>query len=182
MSGPRVPERAGRTRGRGLLRGALFASLALNLVVVGVVLGAVAGHRQDIRDRGSAIRVDGPNPFVRALSPADALALRRAMKSREAEIGASRAALRTRMASLLDTLRSDTLDKDRLARIFAEQAQLAETRSRIGQKLLLDRLASMSQQDRLDFADRLEDALRHPLRDRDRDRDDPGGRPPAPPR
>lgn len=154
----------GRTRGRVALRVALFVSLAINLLIVGVVLGAVAGHRKDIRDRGSAIRVDGPNPFVRALSPEDAIALRRAMRAREAEIGASRTALRNRMRDLLETLRADDLDIARLAGIFTEQALLADARSRIGQELLLDRLSDMSADDRRAFADRLEQALRHPLR------------------
>lgn len=163
-------------KGRKVLRIALFVSLAVNLLIVGVVAGAVAGKRQDIRDRVSAIRVDGPNPLVRALSPQDALALRRAMRSREAEIGASRTALRQRMADLLDTLRAEDLDRARLGQIFEEQALLAETRSRIGQELLLERIAAMSAEDRRDFASRLEEALRHPLRVKPDDHD----RPPAP--
>lgn len=149
---------------------AFFASLAVNLMVAGIVGGALL---KDPHDRGREVRDLGFGPFTEALSEADRDALRKSFRDRRPDFRAARAQMRADMGEMLSALRADPFDAGRLSRAFdTQQARLAD-HLKLGQDLLRERLAGMSDAERHAFADRLEQRItrkRPPPEDRKGDR------------
>lgn len=144
----------------------LFASLALNLLIVGLVAGVLLRH--DRLDRQTPLRDLGYGPFGAALSPADRRELARGLLGRAGDLRTNRDAIRAHFAQMLTALRARPYDADAVAALVeTQQAKLAE-RQAIGQELLLERIAAMSDADRAAFADRLERSLRRAGHDRRR--------------
>ncbi len=82
-----------------------------------------------------------------------------------------RRSLRDGFRDILGVLRADAFDADAYARLMAEQQAMINGRVNDGQKALLNRIKTMSHEERRAYADALEKALRRgPSRD---------GRPPA---
>ena len=139
----------------------LFVSLALNLLVVGAIAGMILTGGPDKRGRS-----DGPArsllgaPFVRALEPADRLALGQEMLSNRDQLRENRADLRRRVEALIATLRQETFDRQAVSALLAEQRDLAVTRQEYGEVLLLNRLEGMSLDERRAYADRLGESFR----------------------
>ena len=138
----------------------LFISLAINLLVAGVILGALSQRG----DRDS--RADGPArsllgaPFVQALEPEDRRALGRDILRNRDKLQKNRINLRRRFDELLEELRKEDFDRARVSSLLSEQRSLAISRQDVGETLLLDRLDSMSFEDRRRYADRLDKSLR----------------------
>lgn len=152
MDEPLAPERRLKR-----LRLALLLSLAVNLLVLGVIGGAMLNMRKSGSERVATI--DGPNPFLRAMTRDDARQLRRALNR---ELGAPRerrAAARANMQALIAELRSDSFTAEGLtARFEALNAGISK-QAQAGQKVVLDHLVTLDAEARADFADRLEEAL-----------------------
>ena len=70
-----------------------------------------------------------------------------------------RDALRDRVAGFLDALRAEEFDRSEAEKLLGEQRQAAIKRQTLGENLLLDRLESMSREERLAYADALEARL-----------------------
>ena len=143
------------------LKIAFAISLALNLAVAGLAVGAWLrggpGHGMP-RDLGFG-------PFTEALSPEDHHALKEAIRADLPAFKAEREAAKAEFDTLLAALRADPFD---LAAVNTAMSSIvARNAGRLakGQELLSDRIAAMAPADRLAFADRLEDALRHGRRD-----------------
>lgn len=164
-----VPDK-GKGPGRGAgrwLRVALGLSLALNLAVAGVVGGALlrgGGHgpHPSVRDLGFG-------PFAEALSEADRAALRRAFVGRMPDLRATRDEMRADMGAILTALRADPYDPSALLPVLERQRARTGERLELGQALIVDRIAAMTAAERLAFADRLEQSLRHRRGGRPRD-------------
>ncbi len=149
------------------MRVMLAVSLALNLLVVGAVAGALwsgggpgriggidpDGRRGPLREIGNA-------PFVRALEPADRRALLTALRDEGATLRQNRAALRRSFQALVAALRADPFDPDALQRLFDNQRDAAQIQQRTGERLILERLSAMTQDQRAAYADRLDAALK----------------------
>lgn len=142
--------------GRGL-RIALGVSVALNLLVAGLVAGALL---RDGDPRARMVRDLDFGPFTEALSPKDREALRRDFLTRAPEMRDVRRQMRADLGAFLQILRSDPLDAEALAGVLANQRERLSRRVDLGQDLLLERLAGMTRDERLAFADRLERRLR----------------------
>ncbi len=152
VSGPVVSPVAGRG-----WRFAFFVLLALNIGAAGIVAGAA------LRDGGSrfgAIRDIGFGPFNAALSPDDRAALRSSFLKRLPEMRDMRRMMRADMDALLTALRAEPFDADALKTALAQFSARGQARLELGQQLIVERIATMSDQQRTMFADRLEDTLR----------------------
>lgn len=143
------------------MRVALVTSLALNLAVVGIVAGLAFGAFGPRAD-GAMVRDLGFGPFTEALSDEDRAALRRAFIAETRAEGGfreGRRAMRADFDALLAILRAEPFDPDALAAVMARQEARNRDRLGLGQRLLTDRIAAMTPEDRRAFADRLERAL-----------------------
>jgi uncharacterized membrane protein len=142
-----------------LLRWALVVSLTVNLIIVGLILGAAFGRDRDGR-RDSALADIGFNPFVAALPADERQELGRALVARAGDFRQNREALRGEFDKLIALLRAEPFDLAAVrASVEAQQSRLRE-RQEMGRDLLFERLAAMSPDERSDFADALERALR----------------------
>ena len=142
--------------GKGL-RIALALSVALNLLVVGVVAGALL---RDGDPRGRVVRDLDFGPFTEALSPRDREALRREFVARAPEMREIRQQIRADLETLLGVLRREPFDAATLQAVMDNQQGRMARRIEIGRELLVERLATMSPDERSAFADRLEQRLR----------------------
>ena len=157
------------------LRVLLFGSLALNLLVVGTVVTLFALHGEKDGDRRGPPRADrmgGPLTF--ALSDEDRHAIGRAMREAYRAGRPDRGEVQAQYRAVVDALRSDPYDPAVVEQSLTRQSELAQDRQRIGNRLLLERLAAMNAEDRAAYADRIEEALdrwarRREARERDRD-------------
>lgn len=139
----------------------LFVSLALNLLVAGVVAGAVLSP-DGPRNRADERPVRGVvgEPFFRALPKEERRALIGDVLRNRKEIRETRESLRQRFQAFLTALRTEPFDSDEIARLMAEQRQVAVSRQEIGETLLMKRLQTMTIEQRRAYADELEETLK----------------------
>lgn len=140
----------------------IFAlSLSLNLLVLGLVGGAVLGHARD-RDEAPALSSElrSFGPYARALSREDRAVLGEAMKSHSAWLRENRLAVRGGFKEVLAALRARPYDPDAAAAVLQTQQARVRGQNELIGDLFLDRINTMSLQERAAFADRLEKALR----------------------
>ncbi|MBR9765014.1 MAG: periplasmic heavy metal sensor [Rhodobacteraceae bacterium] len=159
-------------RGMGL-RVLLFGSLALNLAVAGLVVGVLT--RTPIKGPPRPDHVAGALTF--ALSPEDRRAIGREVFREMRQTGAGRPDRRAEYARVLAALRADPFQPEELRQVFAHQRDTALRFQQAGQKALMAHLMAMTPEQRLAFADRLEEGLE---RQRDRPPRGTGSHPPAP--
>ncbi len=155
---PNIPLGRPAISSRGV-RWALIASLAVNLGVAGMALGAFLhggpGGRADM------VRDLGFGPFDQALRPQDRATLRAALRAKSGDLRASRAEVAQDAMAIVAALRLQPFDSAALdAALTAQQGHLT-ARMKLGGDALRVFLTGLSQQDRLDFASRLERHLLH---------------------
>jgi uncharacterized membrane protein len=147
----------------------LLFSLAANFLIVGIVAGSLLRPDFGGREGGnmrSPLRDMGYGPFGHALSQKDRKEIGRALGHRAGDLRNNRDEMRAHMSSLLTMLRAQPFDAAALRGSVAAQQSTLQERQIIGQNILLNRVESMSDSDRSEFADRLEESLRGPLRQR----------------
>lgn len=135
----------------------LVLSLALNLLIIGVVAGAVMGRS---RDRGPDDRAISYGPFTRALTDADRQALRQSIRDK-GDPRAHHRQLRAGFEAFLTELRSSPYDPDAAAAALTVQQQQIDAQITSVRAALLERIATMTDDERAGFADRLQEAVRH---------------------
>lgn len=150
-----MAEDAKRTSTPLWIRLLLIASLAINLAVAGMVIGAISsgGGPGQARD---AVREARSTPFIRALDPEDRRGLARDMIRQRDDYRESRDALRARFDALLAALRAEELDQAELQNLLEEQRKALQARNAIGEKVIVERVAQMTLDERRAYADRLE--------------------------
>lgn len=175
MSDPQIPPVAAAKGGSGRgLRWALAVSVALNLAVAGGMIGA-AINVGGIGPRADFARDLGFGPFTEALKPEERDALRKAFFARAPDLRNARRQNWADMAALLAALRAEPFDAAGLTGLLVAQNQRMAGQLALGQALMRDFLIEMDPAARLDFADRLEERLRH-RRDRGPDARADGGK------
>ena len=144
------------------LRWVLVASLALNLAVGGMLLGSVLrggpGGRDMMRDMGFG-------PYDAALLPQDRDTLRAALRHKSNDLKASRAVAGADLLEVVTSLRATPFDPAALGAAMTAQQDHLAARMQFGTDAMRDFLISLSPQERLAFADRLEERLRHGPKD-----------------
>ncbi len=137
---------------------ALVVSLAMNLAVIGLVAGAAVNFRKEGGPQMS--RIDGPNPFLRAMTPEDARTMRRLLRPDASQLGASRENGRAAMQAILAQLRAETFSEAALRVAFAQIAAANSARADLGQEAIVTYLLSLDAAERAKFADRLEQSVK----------------------
>lgn len=136
---------------------ALSLSVALNLAVAGLAVGARLG---DGHQRGLP-RDMSFGPFSEALGDEDRRAIRRGLVDRIGDFRAAREAARVEFETLLAALRADPFDPGAVSAALTSIATRNADRLELGRSLIEARIAEMTPDERLAFADRLERGLRH---------------------
>ncbi len=136
----------------------LVLSLAMNLAVIGLVAGTALNFRKDGGPQSA--RIDGPNPFLRAMTPDDARTMRRLLRPDASQLGNSREMGRTAMQAILTQLRSDTFSEPDLRAAFEQISAANAARSGLGEEAIVTYLLSLNAAERASFADRLEGSVR----------------------
>lgn len=158
--------------GRGL-HIALAVSVALNLAVLGAIGGAFLhggpGGRADM------IRDMGFGPFDEALRPEDRAELRQFMVQHAGDLRAARSRMQADAAAILTALRAEPFEPEELAEALATQQQHLTDRLSLGSGLMRDFLVALPEDERAEFADRLEDHMRHRRGDASKDAADKDG-------
>lgn len=147
----------------------LAVSLALNLMVVGVVVGARFDGDQRKGPPGRMPR-DARAAFDPALGPfSRALPdpyRQRALDDLRAQAGDfrdNRAELAGQVTSMLDILKAEPFDPEALRSVMAAQTEVFERRGKIGRDVVLEQIGSMTPEERLQLADRMEEGFRRAL-------------------
>ncbi|MEO0918606.1 MAG: periplasmic heavy metal sensor, partial [Pseudomonadota bacterium] len=107
-----------------------------------------------------AIRGVLGEPFFRALPPPQRRAMVRDIVGNREQFREGREALRDRVERFLVALRATEFDRAELTRLLSQQRDAAVRRQTMGEALLLDRLESMSSEERAAYADALENRLK----------------------
>lgn len=145
----------------------LVLSLALNLLIAGAVAGAWLRHdRQDDEGRHGSLRDLGYGPFGEALSSEDRRDLAKELLGKARDLQANRSQFRQDFQTMLLTLRTSPFDAEAFRTMTAGQQDRLAERQAIGRRLLLDRIEAMTDGERADYADRLEQSMRRAVRDR----------------
>lgn len=158
----RVPA-SGASRGFKIL---LALSLAANLAVLGVVAGAALKMRHDDQ-RSTAARDIAYGPFTEALSRDQRRALFKGMSERGGNLRQAREEFRSDVAALAGSLRRNPFDPDDFRRRLMQQGARVETRAGEGRQALADLVTTMPEAERLQFAERLEQAMERRHRPRE---------------
>ncbi len=142
----------------GSRRWVLTGSLVLNFLLVGLLGGSLIRERM-LGAPPVAVRALGFGPFTAALTSADKAALRKAWIARAPDLRAAQSEMRADMATFDALLRAVPFERAALETALSREAERAQARRMLGQSLLLDRMAAMTDAGRSAFADRLEDAM-----------------------
>ena len=149
--------------------------MALNLAVIGIFVGAATGFR----DGGPAPRVDfSLGPLGRALDDEDRRAIGRSLRERDDLRRSGPRDWRAGLEELAAIVAADPFDPDALQTYLEGIRGHGAAMIEAGQVAMIDRIATMTAEERAALADRLltEGFGRdRPVRDRD-DRDHPAPR------
>lgn len=137
---------------------ALGLSVALNLAVAGMAGGAFWRLHSDGISAGP-VRDLGFGPFAGALSPDDRAAMRREFFENRGDFRELRREMRRDFTETLVALRAEPFDPAVLQTLLERQRARGAAAADLGSRLLAERIAAMSPEDRRAFADRLEQDL-----------------------
>ncbi|MGH1354399.1 MAG: periplasmic heavy metal sensor [Thalassovita sp.] len=155
-----TPKKKTGTGMRPWLKVVLFASLALNLAVAGLVIGAAVKYGP--RDGHRPPRVDMMmGPYTHALSRKDRREIGEKLRREYRAERPSRQEMRAQFDRVLTALRAQPFDAGVVEQLFEHQLEAGMERQAIGQRLLMQRLIQMSDAERADFAERLEEGLKN---------------------
>ncbi|HHS89419.1 MAG TPA: periplasmic heavy metal sensor [Rhodobacteraceae bacterium] len=171
MSDDAIPPRdpSGLT---GWMKVLLFSSLAVNLLIVGAVAGLLlrndpGSSGKPTAARDISLRDMGYGVFGRALSKEDQKKLNRAIRRQARPLAENRRELRRQTQLLVEALRAEPFDPERVREIADQMQTQVLERQRIAQDLLLAHIENMTPREREAYARRLERKLR-PKDDRQR--------------
>jgi uncharacterized membrane protein len=147
-------------RMRGWVRALLVVSLALNLLVVGALAGlAVKGPPWKNPHRPGAQMQQLVGPLTHALKPADRRAIARKVREAGEEIGWDMDVHREGVQKLVNALQAKPFDAELFASSFNDEIGRVLTLLGLAQGALVEHLASMSEEDRADYAARIQEII-----------------------
>lgn len=174
MAGAEAQDRPPPRRPGRWLRVALVVSLALNLLMVGLGIGRAL--RPDLLGPAAVVLRDlSFGPFTEALGPADRAALREAFAERAPTLREAWHIHRGEQAALVAALRAEPFAAEAVAALLEGQHRRLGAMADDARAVLVARIAAMSADERVAYADRLEAAFARGLR-RPRPRGEDGGR------
>jgi uncharacterized membrane protein len=122
--------------------------------MLGSALKGGHGGRDMLRDMGFG-------PYDAALLPEDRDTLRAALRRKSNDLRANHALAGADLVAVVTTLRASPFDPAALTAAMTAQQDHLAARMQLGTEAMRDFLITLSPQDRLAFADRLEQRLRH---------------------
>ncbi len=137
------------------MRGLLIVSLTLNVLVLGLVGGWVLRHGGPHPAHPSRLDMAG-GPLTRALSDEDRREIGRKMRQAYREGQGADGGMRASFDALMADLRSVPFEPERVAARMLEQREGFAARFEMGQEVLLEHLAQMSDAERAAYADRVQ--------------------------
>ncbi|WP_372604803.1 periplasmic heavy metal sensor [Actibacterium sp.] len=152
----------------------LALSLALNLLVVGTVAGVVVRHERphpEAREPGSDLLAYGPYGF--AFDDDDRDHMRQMLRHEVGQLRENRRAVRRDFDQVVAALRATPYDPALVQNLIEQQQARVNAQADHVRDLMLAQIAAMDDEEREEFADRLEALLRRgpPPRHHDYDRD-----------
>ncbi|WP_457648211.1 periplasmic heavy metal sensor [Profundibacter sp.] len=138
----------------------LAVSLGLNMLVLGAVGARLYSNRGDALQPHN-LRDASYGPYSRALSPQDRKAIGAALHREVGSLRENLPQIRETFQALILALQAEDYDRDAVHGLIAEQQAMGLKRQQVGQRLLLERLDSMTVEERRAFAKRLQRTLRH---------------------
>jgi uncharacterized membrane protein len=138
----------------------LAVSVALNLAVAGLV-GGIAFRGGPGMHGDMAVKDLGFGPFDGALSPEDRDSLRKTLRAHLGDLQSARKQMQVDGLAILSALRADPFDAAALSSAMDDQAQHLGQRLEFGNAIIRDHVLALSGAERLAFADRLEQRMRH---------------------
>lgn len=144
----RTPAFGPLTRG---WKAVIFASLAVNLGVVGLMAGAMLSGPGGPGPRDVAF-----GPYTAALSKEDRKVLLDRMRAERPGTPRPHEMMAQDRRDLARILRQEPFDRAAAAALLEAQRERGDSRFRLGQQILLDRLESLPPPERRAMADRLE--------------------------
>lgn len=138
------------------MRGLLVVSLALNLLVVGLVAGSVLGKS---RSGGRSVEAHEfqRHPLIGALARDDRREVMQQLRRDNGQHRENAKALRTRFRAYLEALRADAFDADAIEQLLKDQREAMGGWQDGVDGILLQTLSDMTPEERLAYADRLEE-------------------------
>jgi len=136
----------------------LVVSLGLNMLVVGAVGGMIYTHQDDGNPRPN-LRDISYGPYARALSTEDRKAIGVALRREAGTIQQNRPKTEQMFNALFAALKADVYDRNAVHGLVQDQLDIALKRQQIGQRLLLERIDTMTPKERRKFAQRMQRAL-----------------------
>ena len=135
----------------------LIGSLALNLLVIGAGVGLwINWPRHHYWQADRFLGPAGLGSVARAFDDHDRRLLGKEIASRKHDFGNMRRVGREHLQQLVAVLTQDPFDPDALDAQFARQQEMASSRLRQGQEIVAAKLKTMTREQRLGFAERLE--------------------------
>ncbi len=170
QAAPETPVKTGAKTGaktgtRMWLRIILVASLGLNLLVIGLVGGAYlrvakhAGPGESRPPEAQVMRELGLGPFLSAFPHEQRRHMARELREQVGNFRLNREALLTELTAILASLKAEPYDHTALEAAIDRQKTRINQRSQAGRNVLLSQIGAMTQQERLEFAGRLEKSL-----------------------
>jgi uncharacterized membrane protein len=133
----------------------LAVSLGLNFLVAGVVMGGMARNERPAPKESVGAVTAGP--LTNAFDKADRDALRRAVQEQGVDLREARRQMDADVTRLIGALRAQPWDRAEMEEALAAMRTRFEERGRLGERLVIERLAEMTDTERAAFAQRLED-------------------------
>ena len=144
-------------RTRRAVRVALILSLAVNLLIAGVVVGGIFDGRRPTGPGGFDMSL---GPFADAMERGDRAALRDRMRGHLDMHATDRRDRAAATAEFLTALRADPFDPAVIESLFQSERDRAAGIMAEGQEAILERIKTMSPEQRRAFADRLTTRIR----------------------
>lgn len=164
-----APQANTKSRSRRWVRVVLAVSLGLNLLVVGLVGGAyfrVVKHTGAGEFPPPEVRVMrelGMGPFLSAFPHEQKRQMARQLREQVGTFRLNREALVTELGAMLEALRAEPYDHAALEVLIDRQKARISTRAETARNILLNQISSMTPEERLEFAGRLEHSLSRAL-------------------
>lgn len=157
----------------------LAVSLALNLAVVGLVAGAALRHEKrdgpdDDHARTMQSRDFGFGPYIGAFEGDVRRDLGRAFSQKAGGRVEARARVQAQFDAVMAALRSEPFDAAMFESLIVGQQSDLAARQEIGARLLAQKVAQMTPDERSAYASRLDDMIKRGPRD-DKGHDDKDG-------
>lgn len=144
-----------KTKSSSLQKYLLIGSLVVNCLFIGVLVGgAVTGGKGHMRPPQGDVDI---GPFSRAMDEQNKQALKENLSGRITKRSREdRREARVLLIGLIESIRAEEFDPERLATYFDKMSELGELRRTQGEAALIEEISKMSVEERIAYADRLE--------------------------